>query len=174
MKQTKIVTEEKEKSVRVRERAPVHSQWVFLRGGCVHRLPSPEFSYPHILFLCFSSAQDKFKSILLKARCIFNVSLRWPCLVPHLTEISLSSRLCPWRRFPAKPAHPQAPFLPETTQPISYPGAETWGWTKPVFLNLKAWVCISVTTSVEGVMITAFSALVCTYRFCVLLLYRLF
>lgn len=92
------------------------------------------------------------KALCWKHKCIFTVSLIWLCPASHETEISLLCRLCHWRRFPAKPAHPQAPFLPETIQPISYPGAETWGWTKHVFLNLKAWVCISSKILANGVL----------------------
>lgn len=129
---------------------------------CATCIDFPLLSFHNLIFFSFVFHKHIYqhkinsKAFCWKHKCIFNVSLRWLYLAPHQTEISLSSRLCPWRRFHAKPAHPQAPFLPETTQPISYPGAETWGWTKPVFLNLKAWVCISVTTSVEGVLLLPF------------------
>lgn len=78
--------------------------------------------------------------------------LWWLCPTSHQTEVSFFSRLCHWRRFPAKPVHPRAPSLPETTQPISYPGAGTWGWTKHAFSNLKALVCMSLKTWVDGVL----------------------
>lgn len=78
--------------------------------------------------------------------------LWWLCPASHQTEVSFFSRLCHWRRFPAKPVHPRAPSLPEITQPISYPGAETWGWTKHAFSNLKALVCMSLKTWVDGVL----------------------
>ncbi|XP_034625714.1 growth arrest-specific protein 2 isoform X2 [Trachemys scripta elegans] len=46
---------------------------------------------------------------------------------------------CQCGRFHAKPMLLQGLFLHETTQQISYPGAEMWGWTTHAYLNQKAW-----------------------------------